>query len=1094
MRFLETVESARAFLERNGRVSLRALRREFDLDEDGLDELVEELTEIQGVAVREGRALAWAGGVPRAPIEAPEPERAPRDYTPKHLADKILQSKSALEGERKQVTVLFADVKGSMDLAEQLGAEQWHAILDRFFSILSEGVHRFEGTVNQYTGDGIMALFGAPIAHEDHAQRACYAVLQLQSELQAWAREIKREHGVGIQARLGLHSGDVVVGKIGDDLRMDYTAQGHTVGIAQRMESLAEPHTCYLSDATAKLVAGYFELEDLGPFEVKGASEPIGVFELRGPGTHATRLDVSHARGLSRFVGRSDDIQALESAAQQAQAGNGQVVGIVADAGTGKSRLCFEFLEQCRARGMNVMQGHAVAHGRNIPLLPILQAFRAYYGIGDRDDDRTVREKIAGRLLLLDPGFADFLPVLFEFFGAPDPERRVPRMDPEAKQRQIFTVIQRVVQHTDADDRRVMLLEDLHWMDPVSETFLEQLVEAVSGSNFLLLVNFRPEYSAGWTSKSYYRQIPLAPLGPEAVRELLDALLGHDPSISGLAESIHERTGGNPFFTEEVVQTLIESGHLEGARGSYRLVSPIDALEVPSTVQALLSARLDRLAERDKTVLQTAAVIGKEFTEPILLAASEQPAEQVREALHALKEAEFIYEQALYPVIEYAFKHPLTQEVALGSQLKDRKRRTHAAVAKAIEHTSGERLEGSAALLAHHWEEAGDGPVAARWHATAAASSGMSDVSATLGHWRRARALAGPGQASLSIDAASQILALGWRAGVDEQEGEQVFEEARALAEDSGELTSLASLTANYGGYRGISLGDTRDYIRYTLEAVRIADESADLALRCGTRVYLLYAYVHGGMAEECLAACDELEPLLAGNPHLGSDVAGFSPLVGVAHCRACTNGYAERGDSRVDLGEARRLALAHGYPEMVVWIRWGQVFVAEARRDTDGATPWAREARELAENQGGLSDVMSSLTLARALGFEGKAEEQLATAGDALQRIRGNRDAGCAEPEALQLMADAHLGLGQLTEARRAAAEAAAMTGERKTYGYGMLSYGSLARAQLALDEPESQIARTLDDWAAAIEYTGMRMCERELADLRARLSERAG
>jgi class 3 adenylate cyclase/ABC-type dipeptide/oligopeptide/nickel transport system ATPase component len=581
---------------------------------------------------------------------ASPPDRAPRDYTPKHLADKILQSKSALEGERKQVTILFADVKGSMELAEQLGAEQWHAVLDRFFSILAEGVHRFEGTINQYTGDGIMALFGAPIAHEDHAQRACYASLWLQDELQTWAREIKREHGVGVPVRLGLHSGEVVVGKIGNDLRMDYTAQGHAVGLAQRMESLAESNTCYLSEATAKLVSGYFELEDLGAFPVKGASEPIGVFELRGRGALETRFDVAYARGLSHFVGRDADMQSLESALEQAQSGSGQVVGIVAEAGTGKSRLCFEFLERCRARGMKVLEGHAVAHGKNIPLLPILQVFRGYYGIGEGDDDRTVREKIAGRLLLLDADFAEYLPVQFEFFGVSDPERPVPAMDPEAKQRQIFAMLRRVVQGADQEiDRVVVLIEDLHWMDAVSETFLEQLVDALSGSSFLLLVNFRPEYSAGWTSKSYYRQIPLAPLGAEAVRELLDDLLGHDPSMAGLADSIHSRTGGNPFFTEEVVQTLIESGHLEGTKGGYRLVTPIERLEVPSTVQALLAARMDRLPESEKLVLQAAAVIGKEFAESILLAATEQPAEQVREALRCLKDSEFVYEQAIYP-------------------------------------------------------------------------------------------------------------------------------------------------------------------------------------------------------------------------------------------------------------------------------------------------------------------------------------------------------------------------------------------------------------------------------------------------------------
>jgi class 3 adenylate cyclase len=313
----------------------------------------------------------------RALAESAAPERDLRDYTPKHLADKILQSKSALEGERKQVTVLFADVKGSMELAGQLDPEEWHRILERFFEILTEGVHRFEGTVNQYTGDGIMALFGAPIAHEDHAQRACYAALQLRQDLAEQTREVKREYGLSFSTRIGLHSGEVVVGKIGDDLRMDYTAQGLTVGLAARLEELASPDTIYLSDATAALVGGYFELDDLGEFPVKGLEAPVRVHQLSGAGALRTRFDVSRARGLTRFVGRDADMQTLENALAQGLAGNGQVVGVVAEAGAGKSRLCFEFLERCRARSIRVNEGRAVAHGKNIPFLPMLQVFRA---------------------------------------------------------------------------------------------------------------------------------------------------------------------------------------------------------------------------------------------------------------------------------------------------------------------------------------------------------------------------------------------------------------------------------------------------------------------------------------------------------------------------------------------------------------------------------------------------------------------------------------------------------------------------------------------------------------------------------------------
>jgi class 3 adenylate cyclase len=1021
-------------------------------------------------------------------------ERAPSDYTPKHLAEKILQSKSALEGERKQVTVLFADVKGSMDLAAQFDPEEWHRILERFFEILTEGVHRFEGTVNQYTGDGIMALFGAPIAHEDHAQRACYAALHLKKELQSWARELKREHGLGFPTRLGIHSGEVVVGKIGDDLRMDYTAQGHAVGLAQRMEALAEANTCYLSQATAKLVAGYFEIENLGEFSVKGAPEAMEVFELLGFGDIQTRLGISTARGLSQFVGREADMQSLDSALEQAQSGNGQVVGIVAEAGTGKSRLCFEFLERCRAKGMKVLEGHAVAHGKKIPLLPILQVFRSYFGIGEADDDRTIREKIAGRLLLLDSSFADFLPVQFEFFGVPDPDRPVPPMDPEAKQRQIFSVMRRVIQGAEQEiDQMIVLVEDLHWMDSVSEAFLEQLVEAVSESSFLLLVNFRPDYSAGWTSKSYYRQIPLAPLGPDDVRSLLDDLLGYDASTVGLAESIHERTGGNPFFTEEVVQNLIESKQLEGSKGAYRLVTPIAKLEVPSTVQALLAARIDRLGEHEKLVLQSAAVIGKEFPESILVAVSEESTDEVHAALRTLKEAEFIYEQAIYPVVEYAFKHPLTQEVALGSQLRERRRRTHAAVAKAIEEASVDRLEQSAALLAHHWEQAGDGPTAARFHAMAAAASGLSDLGASLDHWRRTVALAGEGQAELVVAASSQVLSLGWRKGASEEECEKIFDHARVVAERAGAFSSLASLTANYGGYRGISLCKTFDYVRYALDSARIADETGDLELRCGTRGYVIYAYIHAGLVEPGLAACDELEELLDGDPHRGAEVTGFSPLVGVAHVRACFKTF--RGDSidsRAAFGAARQAALDHGYPEMVVWIRNLQTLVARILGDTSEAAAWARESLDIAEDKGSLSDRMSNLSLARSLGYEGNAEAQLEVAHECLRKVRETRDARCCEVDALAIMADAYLALGDRDDSLDTADEATRLIMERGTYGYGFTAFGTLVEARLAFDAAASEVESALDRYASALDHTGNHLFARELEGFRAQLAER--
>ncbi len=354
---------------------------------------------------------------------SPGPARAPRSYTPKHLVEKILTSRSALEGERKQVTVLFADVKGSMDLAEQVDPEEWHKIMDRFFRILAD-----------------------------------------------------------LSVRIGLNSGEVVVGKIGDDLRMDYTAQGHTVGLAARMEQIAQAGSAYLTDYTAKLVSGFFSLRDLGRLEVKGAQAPVHVYELTGLGALRTRLDVSRACGFSRFVGRDEETASLEAALGRAMAGNAQVVGVVADAGVGKSRLCYEFAERCRSKGVAVYEAHAVAHGKAIPFLTLLEYLRGYLGIGQQDSALATREKIVGKVLLLDPELTEALPLLFDLLGVSDPERPTPQMDPEARERQLFAAMRRLTHARSRREPTVSLIEDLHWINRGSEAFLENLVEALPGT------------------------------------------------------------------------------------------------------------------------------------------------------------------------------------------------------------------------------------------------------------------------------------------------------------------------------------------------------------------------------------------------------------------------------------------------------------------------------------------------------------------------------------------------------------------------------------------------------------------------------------
>ncbi len=1016
---------------------------------------------------------------------------------PKHLADKILQSKSALEGERKQVTVLFADVKGSMELAEQMDPEAWSTIMQRFFKILSDGVERFEGFVDKFTGDGIMALFGAPIAHEDHAQRACYAALHLRDEIARYATEVKREHGVGFSTRMGINSGEVVVGTIGDDLRMDYTAQGHTVGLAQRMEALASPDSCYLTATTAALAGGYFALDDLGDFRVKGVATSVRVHRLTGIGAARTRFDISRARGLSRFVGRAADLRTLEDALAQTAAANGQVVGVVAEAGTGKSRLCFEFLERCRARGMHVYEARAVAHGRNIPFLPILELFRAYFGITLEDDDRSAREKIAGRLVVLDQGFTETLPLLFDFLGVSDPQRPAPRLEPEARQRQLIGVMRQVTQTVSETQPTVTLIEDLHWLDAASAEFLEHNVDARAGTRNLLLVNFRPEYRPDWMQKSWYRQIPLTPLGREAITELLADLLGNDPSIGALAGPIHARTGGNPFFTEEVAQTLIESGHLEGTRGAYRLVTPIERLAVPATVQAVLAARIDRLPEREKRLLQVASVIGKDFPEPLLAAVAELPADELKAALAALHRAEFIHEQAIYPVAEYAFKHPLTQEVALGSQLKERRRQVHAAVARAIEQQHPDHLDERAALLAHHWEEAGEALSAARSHRRAAEWVGRTDFAAATHHWGRVRKLLRElpddhEAAALGIAACMQLLNVSWRVGTGLDEARALLEEGQRLASAIDDRRARLYLSMVYGRSR-CSDGDVAEYLEVAFEARRAALAIDDVGVQANACFYLVDALSIATRLLEALPLAEE------GLARFSRDIPSADMIMGINPCSLfrfwrgyCLTWMGRLPEGLDDLSRTCHLAEEDGTPELAGYALFVAAEAYYRSHDADRALASARQVEEISRRVGEppILTAFAQISFGCAHLAGGRATDAIEPARTALAMMRHveKETAGFAAT----LLAEALLQTGDLLAAQSAAAEAIALSRRSLRGVYEALAHGVMARALLRSDGAEARDAAeaALANAAALIERCGALTLAPALCEWRAELA----
>ena len=706
MTFEEILDQAIAMLQRRGRLTYGTLKRQFQLDDAALDDLKNELIKGQRLAVDEDGA-SWSGLVmpalhPRPPRHQPPADRAPLTYTPPYLTEKILAARPALAGERKQVTVLFADLKDSTELIRGLDPEAAQQLLDPALHHMMDAVHRFEGTVNQVLGDGIMALFGAPIAHEDHALRACYAALAMQAAMRAYTEEVRRTRGLELRMRVGLNSGEVVVRAIGNDLHMDYSAVGETTHLAARMEQLATPGSIRLSAATLRLVEGLVQVTALGPVPVKGLEEPVEVFELVGASHLRRRLQAAAARGLTPFVGRQPELEALHQALARAQTGHGQVVALVGEAGVGKSRLVYEGVHSHRTQGWRVLESASVSYGKATPYFPVIDLLKRYCHVDDGDDARTIRAKVTGQVLTLDETLQDTLPALLALLDAVPEDSPFLHLDPAQRRQRTLEALKRVLLRESQVQPLLLVFEDLHWIDTETQALLDSLVESLPTAHLLLLVNYRPEYQHGWGSKTYYTQLRLDPLPPASAEAFLAALLGDDPSLAPLTPLLIARTEGNPFFLEESVRTLVETGVLAGTPGAYRLVQPLQGMPVPATVQAVLAARIDRLPPEDKRLLQTAAVVGTDVPFALLRAIADVPEAALHRGLAHLQAAEFLYETRLFPEPEYTFKHALTHEVAYGSLLLERRRGLHARIVEALEALAPERVAEQVERLAHH--------------------------------------------------------------------------------------------------------------------------------------------------------------------------------------------------------------------------------------------------------------------------------------------------------------------------------------------------------------------------------------------------------
>jgi class 3 adenylate cyclase/tetratricopeptide (TPR) repeat protein len=657
-----------------------------------------------GFSNEPGEKFCGGCGVPLTSVRpTPEPRpSSPQSYTPPHLMEKILASRSALEGERKQVTVLFADLKGSLELLADRDPEEARQLLDPVLERMIEAVHRYDGTVNQVMGDGIMALFGAPIAHEDHAVRACYAALRMQEAVTRYGDEMQRSHGVPVQIRVGLNAGAVVVRAIDSSLHMDYTAVGQTTHLAARLEQMAKPGSVLTTGETLRLAQGFVQVNALGPVSVKGLADRVEVFELVGAGSARTHMQALAARGLTRFVGRQAEFEALRQALERAGTSHGQVVAVIGEPGVGKTRLFYELIRSHHTHDWLVLESSSVSYGKATAYLPVRDLLKAYVQIDDRDDGRKVREKVTGKLLTLDTALGLTLPAFLTLLDVPVEDRHWQDLDPTQRRQRTLAAIKQLLLRESQVQPLLLVFENLHWIDAETQAILDSLVESLPTARLLLLVNYRPEYQHGWGNKTYYTQLRLDPLPPASAEELLQALLGNDPSLVPLMRLLIERTEGNPFFLEESVRALVETGVLVGERGGYRPLKPLDSLQVPATVQAVLAARIDRLPTEEKRLLQTAAVIGTEVPFALLQAIVELSEEELRRALGHLQAAEFLYETSLFPELEYTFKHALTHEVAYGSLLLERRRGLHARLVGTLEALAPEGASERVERLAHH--------------------------------------------------------------------------------------------------------------------------------------------------------------------------------------------------------------------------------------------------------------------------------------------------------------------------------------------------------------------------------------------------------
>src|SRR5262245_34224858 len=842
--YVETGRRAAAL--RQYQICQTTLRREINAEpEKETTALYEEILRGRARSVRVAEAARpSAVAVERTPNSSPGPG-AP----------------SALEAERKHVTVLFADMKASMQLLADRDPEEARTLLDPVLERMMEAVRHYEGTVNQVMGDGIMALFGAPLAQEDHAVRACFAALRMQELVRQYSEQAHAKYHVDVQIQVGLDSGEVVVRAIGSDVHMDYTAVGQTTHLASRMQQLAKPGSILLTRSTLDLVEGYVTVTALGPVVVKGLADPIEVYELTGAGLARSRLQAAARRGLTRFVGRDAELEQLWSVQQLASARHGQIVAIVGEPGVGKSRLVYEFIQSQDLHGWRVLEGDALSYGRATSYLTVIDLLRGFFKIAERADAREIRDRVTERLRARDPSLEPTLPALLALFDVPTNDDAWMALRPEQRRKRTLDAVRRLLLREAREQPLVVIFEDLHWIDAESQAVLDTLVDSLGSARLLLIVSYRPEYQHAWGSKTFYTQIRLDRLQPESAEELLSALLGDDPGLAPLKELLIRR--GNPAFLEETVRTLVEAKALVGKPADYRLTRQVQAIQVTPTAQAVLAARIDRLPPEDKHLLQLASVIGSRIVPFTLLEAIPyRPEETLRSRLKSLQAAEVLYETGLYPDLEYSFKHALVHEVTYGGLLRERRRVLHGRIVEAIERLHQDRLSSDVERLAQHavrgelWAQAAT--YLRQAGAKAAARSALTDA---RGWFEQALgALEQMPESPSTLTHGLEIRLALWVVLTQLGEVRQALKrvrEAEALADRLNDDRQRGRVCATLTNLYSL-LGELRDALESGSRALGIAGRSGDLRLLIFSTTYMEQAHYFRGDYERVVELAND--------------------------------------------------------------------------------------------------------------------------------------------------------------------------------------------------------------------------------------------